>query len=1173
MVSEYDILLRDINKKAKWEDAGPLMDVLDKGHPTLIAEVSTIDLEAGDPVVMNADGSVTKVNYFADHEIGWSGLGPSSIFTLNVKALSVPNDVNDSFITAYTTTDYRLYLRSMYYNDDATWDYNYNTTLVRDNDITTITALDIIWLDGLDKFLLTWGDYNSGDGNWYPKVAIGSMSGLVPSMGAIYDIPFDDFPSVNSTSVVWDSSRQVAVFSSRVMNGTSGANGYIRTIACTISGTTPTFGADYLVSDGVVNTMHTSLVHDPNTDKFIHTYYNANNDYITQATTISGTTDFIVENSTDLGVNYTGSGATNKILTIYDPSIQKTLAFVVGGDTETLETVTVDTNTTTPVVSSSTTIDSSTAASSIYPHSVQYDTLNNKPMLFYGWRDLNISPFYEGRINKISMSGNVASSFDNYKLLKHDYNFNGANPASMCFSDFSERANFVYDHTGSASSQFATWKIDPLGTNLKLYNYMGIAQENKVVGEQCLIGLEGFIDYNQTGLTPGRNYYVTNSGTITLEDVGGSPFGGQAITASGIIVKGYDDTFKTWVVEQIDIAQESADLDYWAESRDTINKVTKFTPVDDDSGLVFGSTTNTITEATNGYDVIVAGYSNTVTSGTSEPNYGYSFIGSGAENQIKGGTGAASILGGWQNVIDSWGWAEAIVGGQGNLIEETSEATFYSFIGGGENNYISGEYGFIGGGAWNDVRGLYSTIAGGDGNEATSYATFIGGGNANQCKQYASSVVGGEGNSILGGSGEYSVHKSFIGGGDYNAIYALNSTTGRDMFIGGGSYNKITDSPYSSIVGGGNSNPLFGNEIYEAQGSFIGGGEGNTTISGVFLTIVGGKDNIIDYTQIGTNKDPSFIGGGRGNQIYNEATVIYGGTYNYSNFNSGSWGWDFIGGGYDNVITGGGENIIVGGGFNNISDTDGYDGIIVGGYQNNIFPNNGEATAEYSVIVGGDDNFSGSYYNFIGSGAGNYINGSATGSGGYSVITGGIANTINGGFGSTIVGGELNEINNNYCTIVGGRVSEANNYGQIVFGGGVQQNTQSSKYILNCGVTASWSELTLTGTAFAAATRSAIQLEDSQVLVFEGTVVVKEDTGANYAAWKVEGLIRREVGAATTVLEAHTKTLIHKSESTWDLQLSADTTYGYLKIEAKAHTGVTNLVRAAATIDTTEFLL
>ena len=103
----------------------------------------------------------------------------------------------------------------------------------------------------------------------------------------------------------------------------------------------------------------------------------------------------------------------------------------------------------------------------------------------------------------------------------------------------------------------------------------------------------------------------------------------------------------------------------------------------------------------------------------------------------------------------------------------------------------------------------------------------------------------------------------------------------------------------------------------------------------------------------------------------------------------------------------------------------------------------------------------------------------------------------------------------------------------------------------------------------AAGNTNQIILPNNSAYAFHGTIVARQQAsqGTASAAWKVEGLIRREGSAGTTVLVNSTTTALDNTPG-WGMALSADTTNGGLKIEA---TGAASTnIRWVATINTSE---
>lgn len=96
-----------------------------------------------------------------------------------------------------------------------------------------------------------------------------------------------------------------------------------------------------------------------------------------------------------------------------------------------------------------------------------------------------------------------------------------------------------------------------------------------------------------------------------------------------------------------------------------------------------------------------------------------------------------------------------------------------------------------------------------------------------------------------------------------------------------------------------------------------------------------------------------------------------------------------------------------------------------------------------------------------------------------------------------------------------------------------------------------------------------IILPNNSAYAFHGTIVARQQAagGTACAAWKVEGLIRREANAGSTVLVNSATTVLDNTPN-WGMALSADTTNGGLAITC---TGAASTnIRWVATIHTSE---
>ena len=129
-------------------------------------------------------------------------------------------------------------------------------------------------------------------------------------------------------------------------------------------------------------------------------------------------------------------------------------------------------------------------------------------------------------------------------------------------------------------------------------------------------------------------------------------------------------------------------------------------------------------------------------------------------------------------------------------------------------------------------------------------------------------------------------------------------------------------------------------------------------------------------------------------------------------------------------------------------------------------------------------------------------------------------------------------------------------------------DAQTGTFVLRSDTTDATPEALTTDNSSPGTTDQVI-LPNNSAYAFHGTIVARQQAsqGTACAAWKIEGLIRREGSAGTTVLVNSATTVLDNTPG-WGMALSADTTNGGLKIEVTG-AAATN-IRWVATVHTSE---
>lgn len=158
-----------------------------------------------------------------------------------------------------------------------------------------------------------------------------------------------------------------------------------------------------------------------------------------------------------------------------------------------------------------------------------------------------------------------------------------------------------------------------------------------------------------------------------------------------------------------------------------------------------------------------------------------------------------------------------------------------------------------------------------------------------------------------------------------------------------------------------------------------------------------------------------------------------------------------------------------------------------------------------------------------------------------------------------------------YSQALGNGASTQSIYGKFAKASGFFSNfaDMQTGMVVVVAATTDATPKVLTSNKGAASTTNQIILPNNSAYAFHGTIVARQQAsqGTACAAWKIEGLIRREGSAGTTVLVNSATTVLDNTPA-WGMALSADTTNGGLKIEVTG-AAATN-IRWVATIHTSE---
>lgn len=216
---------------------------------------------------------------------------------------------------------------------------------------------------------------------------------------------------------------------------------------------------------------------------------------------------------------------------------------------------------------------------------------------------------------------------------------------------------------------------------------------------------------------------------------------------------------------------------------------------------------------------------------------------------------------------------------------------------------------------------------------------------------------------------------------------------------------------------------------------------------------------------------------------------------------------------------------------------------ISGGQQNT-------ASGQYSMVPGGFACTASGQYAYAGgiscvsSAVASFAHGSGNTASGQGAVAFGFNQTISGDYSMSLAGLNLTDHNVD---------------GRVVFGvsGGAGWN-QSSMFNLWAQTTNATPTALTTNGGGVALTNTPV-VGNFSAASFTGILIARHSTSGDVSAWRVEGLFRRGIDAASTALVASTVTLIGQDAgaAAWVVALTADTATGGLRVTVTGEAGKT----------------
>jgi len=213
------------------------------------------------------------------------------------------------------------------------------------------------------------------------------------------------------------------------------------------------------------------------------------------------------------------------------------------------------------------------------------------------------------------------------------------------------------------------------------------------------------------------------------------------------------------------------------------------------------------------------------------------------------------------------------------------------------------------------------------------------------------------------------------------------------------------------------------------------------------------------------------------------------------------------------------------------------------------------ASGNYSVIIAGDTNTANGTYGVV---VGGYTNTSS----GYASFIGGGYNNVSSGTGSFVGGGAYNTADGNESVIPGGtRATTRGMFGKYSFANSrfvIDGDNQIGTSVLSGAITIIGPSV-LTSTGALPNTTNINILPDNHTFAVTATVVARIVGTGESAVWKVEGVVKRGTGVASTALVGTpaitTLAMDAALSATYPDLVAENTTYGAAEIQVTSLSG------------------
>jgi len=475
--------------------------------------VASGTLPNGKPVILNSDGTVSVVAGSSTSVAESIPAGAEAVFNAgSTYDLSISFDPNTAgkFIVAYKDSG----------------NSNYGTVVVGTVSGTSISfGSEVVFNSAISgynsisfdpniagKFIIAYRDQGNSS---YGTAIIGTVSGTSISFGSEYIFNAGITDYVSASFDPNDSGKFVVAYKD------AGNSNYGTAVVGTVSGTSITFGSEYVYNSG--DTTFISAYFDPNTaGKFVITYNDGGNSGYGTAIvgTVSGT-------SLSFGSEVVFNSASSNYNSLsFDPndSGKFVVSYRDGGNSY-YGTAIIGTVSGTSITFGSAYVYNS---GSSYYVSVAFDP-NTAGKFVVAYRDQDNSSY------GTAVVGTVSGTSISYGS---DYIFNAGTTYYIFIAfDPNDSGKFVVVYHDSSNSGYGTAITGQIATtvnvtNLTATNFLGITDAAITSGASGSITIKGGLKSELSSLTPNSIYYVQSDGSVTTASTAPAVRIGKALSST-----------------------------------------------------------------------------------------------------------------------------------------------------------------------------------------------------------------------------------------------------------------------------------------------------------------------------------------------------------------------------------------------------------------------------------------------------------------------------------------------------------------------------------------------------------------------------------------------------------------------------------------------------------------